>query len=287
MYLSFATIDQSTCQVPSSAYYGVEFGPLSRGTTYYMQMGFVKIPSGGNNGNVYYYVWEKTPYTASNILYSGYHYTDGSYFTVASNYTYFCQYNQWGTDDFTIYEEWYSMNSVEAWPAFNLHTSLLADFVTKIDWTQYEPLGVPSGFTGLMIVPGTTHDWNNLNIDNEPFAVWVGTWFGNGELTVRVSNSQKNTIKVGIDPLADPNGGYTVYYYFDYCGTSNTLPCGDVSFSPGGSTVQPDSYFYSPNAQMIATIPAGFPVGTYTMNLYSYDQGDNSWQICMWWLTVT
>lgn len=271
-YFSFGFTNIWSC---TTTYDGYVSSALQRDTAYQLDMSVVS-PTGQLNGNVWFYVYYEGPNNAHQLVYSNHVYTGANSFPLRGSISFgACQYTD--TQD---YEEWYYTNTVENWPAFNVHTSAFADFNPTWSWSAYQSTPI-TGFTGLMIWSGT-HGWSQVNIDNEPYATWVGTWFGNGEFTVQVTNTQRNTVTVGIDPLADPNMGYTVYYAYDYC----TVPCGDVSFSPAGSPVQSDNYFYSPNAQMVVTLPSGFPTGTYSMNLYTYDPNDGSWQISMWWLVV-
>jgi hypothetical protein len=191
-----------------------------------------------------------------------------------------------GVPDFTVWEEVDATNSVEPWPSFNIH-SLVWTPLSAISWVTYSS-GTPNGFAGQVVTasastPGGTQ--NSVDIDNEPWASWIGTWFGNGQVTATINGAQANTISEPIDPLADPSGGYDVYYYFTYCPSG--FPCSDVSFSPTLSLVQPDSDFYSPNANMVVTLPADSPgLGIYPMNLYAYDPYDESYYMTQWILDV-
>ncbi len=178
---------------------------------------------------------------------------------------------------FTDYEEIYGdLNPVENWPAFNIHTSI--GFVSfQHDSTADIPFGGGFGWEGTgwpTDDPGSFSDkWYSglvhVNISNMPFAVWVGNAFGSGLYSVYITSTEGShfSARASINPLEDPsNSGTSVEYQANYC----SLPCGDYSYYPSSSSIQPDSDLYSPNANMWinGTVPAA---GTYTISMYAWD----------------
>lgn len=254
-------------------YYTFEYGPLLVSTKYQLEMAF------DNNGYVHGYVFYEGPNNAHSLMNSFKFFTGGTVFTVYPQYS--C--SGYTFPDFTVYEEVYVTNPVEPWPAFNPHTDVAIMPTNggskQLVWATYSEGTLPSGFPG-QIVTSYSAGINNVILANEPWASWVGTWFGNGEYVTGVI--VPGTVWVPINPLADPTGGYKVYYQYDYC----SLPCRDVSFSPTSSTVQPDSQFYSPNANMVATVYFGQQPQAYIMSLYAYDPVSNSYYLTQWILAV-
>ncbi|MCI4338750.1 MAG: hypothetical protein L3J68_00245 [Thermoplasmata archaeon] len=270
-YFSFGVVGWWSC---ATTYYSFSYGPLAYSESYRFTMSI-------SGGTVSFQV--QGPNGAGTVIGSGTWYTGGTSFVLA-DYTQECWNPIVAWDDFTDYEEDYGNNPVEAWPAFNLHTSIVAQTppsaAYQISWTTYSvspPTGFPGQYESFWNSP-----YNEVNISNENFASWVGTWFGNGEFTVQVSNTAPRVIDAEIDPLADPSYGFPVSYQYNFC----SVPCGDVSFSPASSTVQADSYFYLPNAKMIVSLPSGFAVGTYLMALYAVESNGETY-LTFWSLIVT
>ena len=271
-YFSFGVTGSGNCT--TWHYYEFAYGPLKISESYEFTMVIAE-------GTIYFEVLG--PNGAQTVVGESSFYTGGSYFVVGHQ-TYECSNHNLVWDDFTDYEEDYGNNPVEAWPAYNAHTKVVAYLTSggydQVPWWPYS-ISTPSGFPG-QTVTSWSSPYNDVNIDNVNFASWVGTWFGNGDQISTVSNSQNSVTVALIDPLADPSGGFTVWYEYNFC----SVPCGDVSFSPGSSTVQSDSYFYSPNAEMVVTLPAGFTTGTYLMALYAVEGSGNTY-VTYWYLTVT
>lgn len=194
--------------------------------------------------------------------------------------------------DFTDYEEVYNTgNTVDPWPAFNLHTaigiySVQHGSTPHVPWGDYEwtGSGYPTNQHGSFTDNYYSGRQNYVNISNMPFAAWVGSPFGSGlySVTVGLSKGSSFSVDAGIDPLADPAGGYLVYYYPEYC----SLPCSDYNYHPADSSVQPDSDIDSPNAvmQISGTVPGP---GTYLMSLYAYCPVCDSTYLSYWTLTFT
>jgi hypothetical protein len=194
--------------------------------------------------------------------------------------------------DFTDYEEIYTIgNSVDAWPAFNFYTaiSLLnsTNSVITLLWTtpEYIGSGYPTSDGGANFYYTYSGGQNFVNINNMPFSVWVGNPFGGGLYSVTVTSSAGSSFWVSaeIEPIADPTSGSSVYYQANYC----SLPCGDYSYSPTSSAIQPMSYADTPNAKMIisGTVPSA---GTYTMSMYAWWSHDGGTTYLSYWtLTFT
>lgn len=192
---------------------------------------------------------------------------------------------------FTDYEEIYSLNSVEAWPMFNIHTSigLIAATTKEINWGGYEWIAA-SGSTYPTNAPGTfvesySSGQNYVNIDNQRFGVWVVSEIGNGWEVISVTSSEGSHFSVPVNVLsyADPTTGILVYYYADYC----SLPCGDYAFSPEESVVDSGpGGLNAPNSIMWinGTVPSA---GTYLMSVYAYDPSPASYSVSEWQLEFT
>ncbi len=284
-YFSFATATNwPTCTMPLSDFNAFTYGStLAYSTTYYFEL---KVAGGGNlEGLLFDSSWHQ--------LWSFEWNTGASGFPLAENWG-LC-----GWYDFTNYEELVPpLNPVQDFPAWNLHTNIswqlepcpprdscpAPTFSTFASQNEPGFTTPPSDFPGQMVVSQVNLQHWNMNIDNLPFAAWVGTWFGNGLVSVTISHSVRNVITEWINPLADPSGGYDVYLQYNYC----PIPCSDVTFSSSYAIVQSDSQFYNPDAYMTVTIPAyQLSAGnTYWMSMYAYDPGAGSY-MSQWNIVVT
>ncbi len=196
--------------------------------------------------------------------------------------------------DFTDYEEVYNIgNSVDPWPAFNLHTlvgvfSVQHGSTPHVPWGGYEwaGSGYPTDQPGTFVQSfyGSSNHQNYVNISNMPFAVWVGNPFGSGlySVTITLPYASPFQASANIDPLADPGGGSDVYYQANYC----SLNCQDYVYIPSYSIIQPYSDLHSPNAVMWIDgyVPSA---GTYTMSMYAYSPTYGSTYLSYWTITFT
>jgi hypothetical protein len=271
LYYSFANPGSNGCSV---TYYGIMDGYLLRDTSYEL-----KIYDDPSNGAIYYYAYQITS-TGLSLVDQGDYYTGGTYFYLASTFGVGeCFY-----DDYTNYEEWVDgdLNSVQAWPAFNFHTTVYAEDVTSMSWSQYS-ISTPSGFTGALISTFFNYDWSWMNVTNEPFRMWVGVYFGEGMENISVSNTHSNSFNVDLNAVADPNSGYSVTLTYAYC----QIPCADVSFTPSTPSVSTVANYHNPDAYLTVTLPQGFAAGTYTMTVYAEYTAETTYAISYWWLVVT
>jgi len=261
-------------------FYQWEFGPLSTGNPYEFEMTFAGQPSGELAGYLYF-MGPSDPHT---LLTNFTFLTGGTHFSVA---------NSGGCSDtaqgFTDYEEVNSVNSLEAWPAFNFHSDveiLPVSGTTQLQWTDICVAGgygacPPSGFPG-QYTTGFSSGHNVVTIQNQPFLVAIGTNFGHGQAIDAISHlALPVNFYVPIDPMADPDAGYSVDYSYDYC----SIPCSDVSFSGSPAAVQPWSSNWHTAGKMLVSLPLGFTLGTYPMNLYSCSAGNCD--ISQWILIIT
>ena len=282
------TSDCASTIWPYTGWITWEFGPLQPSTMYQEQMqvswasdrfGIQTFFSGEFYDNSHHLLnGFAAPYASNSGVYLQIEYQQ-------CNSGYSCSYG------FTDYEEVYNLNSVQAWPAFNPHTFIAVHAPT--DHLQWSGWGKGSGFPSsntMQYTASYSGGQNYVIIQNAPFAVWVGTWFGNGFYDFTTSDCACGfQITVPIDPLADPGGGYDVSYADYYCGYPGTPPCPDISFSPTYSIVQPDSDFYTGNAQMtISGVAPGSPA-TWIVSLYSYDPDSSpgSTYLSQWEITFS
>ncbi|MGC2288974.1 MAG: hypothetical protein WA688_03860 [Thermoplasmata archaeon] len=234
------------------------------GTSYEFEMTF----SGQSSGTIAGYVYYMGPSNAHTLVNSFTFDTGGTYLSVA---------NAGGCSNafigFTDYQEIFSTNSVEEWPAFNFHSGIAVlpvSGTTQLPWTNITigcfgdcpPSGYPGGLTTSYSSPQ-----NFVAIQNQPFLVEIGTNWGHGEAKYTLApDNLPTSFMVPIAPMEDPKGGYDVNYDYNYC----SIPCGDVTFSVPDSPVEVWSSSFHTNAYMIITLPKGFAAGTYPMNLYSW-----------------
>ena len=262
-------------------YYQWEYGPLLNGISYEFEMTF----SGQQSGTLAAYVYYMGPTNSHTLVNSFTFLTGGAYFSVAQlGGCYNAGY------DFTDYEEIHSLNSVEAWPAYNYHSEVAVLPVSgtkQIPWTALAACGTscpPSNFPG-QYTTSYTSGQNVVTIQNQPFLAAISTNFGHGESTITLHQSNLPTsFYVPIDPMADPTGGYDVFYEYNYC----SLPsgqCGDVGFNPGDAIVQPWSSNWHTAGNMTVTLPKPFTVGSYVMNLYACSNSNCG--ISAWVLVIT
>lgn len=246
-----------------------ELGPISSNTQYEEEMNWVT-----HGGRSPFLTLEFELYSDGTLLdqvsNTGYTFPIGTEFLVQ-------QYAESGTEFcFTDYEEVYALNSIESFPSFNFHTNIGGVGSAVPMYSAYYGTDPPGDNAGPgMISTSYSESLNYVTIQNEPWEAWVWEPFGSGIVDWTQIGSEGTDFEVaaGIGPYADPYDGYSLSYYYTYC----TLPCSDVTFSPGSSPVLAWNSCPLPqecsNADIYVsgTIPAGpstYVIGVYALGVY-------------------
>jgi hypothetical protein len=258
-YVSFISYNYFTCAQSVTAY---EFNVLTPNTKYSF----------------------KAQWNSGTISYSGSGIGTGAYTDGANGFFILGQISPClgrNTDDFTVYEEIYDTNPVQAWPAFNLHSDVEVPGFSSWSWGTVSQ-STPSGFPGQWVA-GWQSGIETVNIDNERFAIWVGNPFFSGIYTFSKPSGWSGKVTVGLNAVLDPANGYSVTLQYNYV----TLPARWVSFTVNPLTVPNGVYWYIPTGYMVVTVPTGTSYhGTFTMAVYAVDSATGS-AISYWYFDFT